>query len=66
MIRLPTDLTTIGDARLGALDAGCERELGRVIKRMRMASPEFDHALTNALRTEAEVERRKGTPFGQA
>ena len=58
MIRLPGDLSTVGEVRLRALEAGTWRELQRLVRRLRVSVPEFDLALKNSFAVEDEILRR--------
>ncbi len=60
MIILPPDLAAVTNDRLAILDAACDRELSREIKKV--ASPAFHRALRHGLDVEAEIERRQARP----
>lgn len=63
MIRLPADLSTVGEVRLRALERATYAELVRIVRRLRIAVPDFDLVLRNDDAVEDEVRRRGLEPF---
>ena len=57
---LPTNLATVSDVRLAALDHACEVALKKEIDRVCETNARFRRLLSEALTVEEEIERRKG------